>query len=465
MAPFKIACEHCDASFKISDPAKIGKRVKCPKCGEPFTVRKPDDEDDFGGDDFDAPPAKPARRPPVKKGGGSVRKAPAKDGPSVMMLAGGGAGVVVLLLGTLWLAGMFGGSTPPAVAIQPEVAAPPQASGPAISAILDRLPGTAEVVVHVRVKDAMSTPLVAGLRTPDFDAQFKAPNPLIPGTTISGIETITLAMSNVSLQLSEQKRLAAVPGAGGTPVATEPLVLVTLNDPLTPEFLNFPPESAVKHGSATIYRRPQPMLPGTPPCLLIVEPKIVALGTEPQLQTLLSQTSAEGAAADFKLLEANSHLAVAICPRNIVQQIERLAINNLEPPALHRELNQFVAKGGKSFGLQLSLTSDLEAAVTVLAADPAKLSELQAIVDAKVKSMQDEFAAATVATNPMLAALKPVVDGLNVAASGDRVSVATVMPKDALVGLGQMGMAMAGPMMMNVAAPPGPPGESPTAAP
>jgi predicted Zn finger-like uncharacterized protein len=467
MSPFKVACEHCDASFKIADASKIGKRVKCPKCGEAFTIRKPADEDDFEDDDFDEEPAKPIRRGPAKKGGGSSKKAKSSEGLPVPLLIGGGVGVVVLLFAGLWLAGVFGGGSSRPQPVAAQAAPPPPPAGPSISAILDRLPVDTEVVMHFRLKDAMSSPLVTGLRTPEFDAQLKTPNPLIPGTTVSGMETITLALSNFTLQLSEQKRLgqtaATPPRTGPMPFPVEPLILVTLNDPLTAEFLGFPPESAVKHGSTTLYRRPQSM-PGMPPCLAIIDPKVVALGTELQLKTLVDQPSGSSAAADFQLLDTRSQVAIAICPRNIVQQVERLAVNNVELPQMHRELHQFVGKGGKSIGLNLTFNSDLEAGVTVLASDPMKLPDLQTIVDAQVKAIQAGLNAPAAASNPMMAALKPVVEGIKVAATVDRVSASTVVPKDTLVGFGQMGMAMAGPLMMGPP-PTGGPATPPTAAP
>jgi predicted Zn finger-like uncharacterized protein len=465
MTPFKVACEHCDASFKINDASKIGKRVKCPRCGEAFTIPGPAAEEDDEFDDVDEPPAKPVRRIPAKTGGRRSRKVDKKENSPVVMWVGSGVGFVFGLVAMLWLTGFFSSGAPAPVATQP--AAPPPA-GPAIAMILDRLPMDTEVVMHFRIKDAMASPLVAGLRTPEFDAQLKGPNPLIPGTTVSGIETITLAMSNVTTQLSEQKRLAGTspPKPGANPLP-EPLVLVTLNDPLTPEFMNLPPESAIKHGSVTIYRIPQTMMPGTPPCLAIIEPRIVALGSEQQLMALVDQPSGNGATADFQLLDGRSHVAMAICPRNIVQQVERLAVNNIVPPDLHRALHQFVTKGGKAAALQLSLTSDVEAGVSVQAADSAKVAELQAAFEEQVKAARDQIGSPAAASNPMLAQFKPVVEGIKVATAGDRVSASAVLPKDTVVGFGQMAMAFAPmPAMMNGGPSPGlPTAPTPAAAP
>jgi predicted Zn finger-like uncharacterized protein len=463
MTPFKVACEHCDASFKINDSSRIGKRVKCPRCGEAFTIPKPAEDEE---EEFDEPPVKPSRRMPgkaAKAGGGRARKVEKKEKPSAVMWIGGGVGFVVGLVVMLWLTGFFS-SGPAAAPVAQPAALPP--AGPSIALILDRLPRETEVVMHFRVKDALASPLIAGLRTPEFDAQLASPNPLIPGTTVSGLETITVAMSNFTHQLSEQKRLAlSSPPKPGTSPFPEPLILVTLNDPLTPEFLNFPPESAIKHGGTTIYRRPQP-LPFAPPCLAILDPKVVALGSEQQLKALVDQPSGNGATGDFQLLDGKSHVAVAICPRTIIQQAERLAINNVELPQLHRELHQLVKKGGKAIAVQFSMTSDVEAGVSVQAADASKLADVQAAFEAQfLQKMREGVSAPGAASDPILTGLKPVIDGMKVTSTGDRVSATAVLSKDTVMGFGQMGMTMAGPAMMNFTPPPAGATAAPAAAP
>src|SRR4051812_33647393 len=56
---FKTVCPSCDSELTVPD-AMLGKRWKCKKCGDPFTVRRsarPDDDDD-------APPRKPNKTRP-----------------------------------------------------------------------------------------------------------------------------------------------------------------------------------------------------------------------------------------------------------------------------------------------------------------------------------------------------------------------------------------------------------------
>jgi hypothetical protein len=237
---------------------------------------------------------------------------------------------------------------------------------------------------------------------------------------------------------------------------------VTLTDPLTADFLGFPAESGMKHGSVTIYRHPTPM-PFAPKWLAIIEPKVVALGTEQQLKTLVDQPSGNGVAADFQLLEGTSQVAMAICPRNIVQQVERLAVNNVELPQLHQELNQFVAKGGRAVALQLSLTSDIEAAIVAQASDASKAADVQAALEAQVQAAREGVNAPAGPLNPVVAGLKPVMEKIQVVVAGDRVSATATIPRETIDGLGQMAAAMAGPALMSPS--PSVPAGSPTAAP
>lgn len=39
--PLSITCPHCTASFKVKSTSAFGKKIKCPKCDEPFVIQKP----------------------------------------------------------------------------------------------------------------------------------------------------------------------------------------------------------------------------------------------------------------------------------------------------------------------------------------------------------------------------------------------------------------------------------------
>ena len=43
----RVECPHCLTTLKLSNPDAIGKKAKCPKCKEPFTVEEKFDAEDF----------------------------------------------------------------------------------------------------------------------------------------------------------------------------------------------------------------------------------------------------------------------------------------------------------------------------------------------------------------------------------------------------------------------------------
>ena len=56
MASISIHCPHCDGTLKLQNRNAVGKKVRCPKCQEPFVVEIPDEpEDEFAvADEFDS---------------------------------------------------------------------------------------------------------------------------------------------------------------------------------------------------------------------------------------------------------------------------------------------------------------------------------------------------------------------------------------------------------------------------
>src|SRR5262249_52408692 len=151
---------------------------------------------------------------------------------------------------------------------------------------LSRLPADTEILLHLRVKDALASPLATGLRTPEFDAQLTAPNPMFPGVTLAGINHVTGAIPNATPGATRQKMKGAAPPPppGALPFPTEPIVVVALNGPLTPEALKLPADGAIKQGSSTIYRNPGAAAPGAPPCLCLLAPNALLMGSEAQLK-------------------------------------------------------------------------------------------------------------------------------------------------------------------------------------
>jgi hypothetical protein len=80
-----ITCTHCSAVLKTKDPVPPGKKVKCPKCGQPFIVGESSDDPvppppaaSNGGFEDEGSPPKKGKAPPKNGEEGEEGDAPAK---------------------------------------------------------------------------------------------------------------------------------------------------------------------------------------------------------------------------------------------------------------------------------------------------------------------------------------------------------------------------------------------------
>jgi phage FluMu protein Com len=81
-----ITCTHCSAVLKTKDPVPPGKKVKCPKCGQPFVVGESSEEaaappspaDSNGGFQDEAPAPKKGKAPGKNSEESEGEDAPAK---------------------------------------------------------------------------------------------------------------------------------------------------------------------------------------------------------------------------------------------------------------------------------------------------------------------------------------------------------------------------------------------------
>jgi uncharacterized Zn finger protein (UPF0148 family) len=108
-----IQCTHCGAVMKTANPIAPGKKVKCPKCGQPFVVQEEEEEkkpaakeeapgaaDETGNDDLDF-----SDKPKAKKNGKASDDDDGDDGKKKKPAKKKGKGLLIGLLlgGTLLL--------------------------------------------------------------------------------------------------------------------------------------------------------------------------------------------------------------------------------------------------------------------------------------------------------------------------------------------------------------------------
>lgn len=118
MARVEVTCDSCHATLKLKDVSALGRKVRCPKCGETFTAGTADadqdnDEPSFDADEFSIPaasapvPRRSRQRQPAAFVGsenrtrkpGSRRLSHGRTTRRWLYSAAGGAAIVLLTLG------------------------------------------------------------------------------------------------------------------------------------------------------------------------------------------------------------------------------------------------------------------------------------------------------------------------------------------------------------------------------
>ncbi len=149
--PVSVECPSCQARLRLA-PEKIGKRIRCPKCTEPFTAQG--DDDDFE----DEAPVRTRRtkgKQPEKRGS----KKPKPSSP-LPLLIGAGAATLVVVVGLIVY--LNSGGKGPAPVVQTDPAAPPTpptsqpAAAPAANTVATGVgfPRALTSLPHWLIKDA-----------------------------------------------------------------------------------------------------------------------------------------------------------------------------------------------------------------------------------------------------------------------------------------------------------------------
>ena len=203
MAPIEVHCPECQATLKLKSRAAEGRKVPCPKCGQPFVIEIIEDDeiiDDFDDmDDFGDLDEEPETRPtaPVTKKSSAARWWVIGSILVVALGVGGFFGAQAL--------GLFGGATKVAVAPPPPVENKPvenkpaepvakAAEVPAASDELDThwLPPDAQVVASLQLARLWDAPAVQTLiKNPELGPQLKQALVEMKKETILGIDEIS----------------------------------------------------------------------------------------------------------------------------------------------------------------------------------------------------------------------------------------------------------------------------------
>lgn len=157
-----VSCTNCEATLKLKDPSVIGKKVRCPKCQEPFLVEAPpgddftDDFEDFSeGDDEEQMEEEFSSRR-GKKGKGKGKKKKSGAGSKILMYSLIGVLAIGLIVGMVFLVMNFmggGGKNPNKID-------------------LTWAPDDANIVFVIKPAEIWNAPFIQGfLNDPQYKAQ------------------------------------------------------------------------------------------------------------------------------------------------------------------------------------------------------------------------------------------------------------------------------------------------------
>lgn len=204
-APFTVACTHCSAKLKLKDRSKVGKKVRCPKCSEPFVIRapkqqKPAEEDDGGfyddsadewGDEFgddwdDSFDYNPSPKKTKKKSSKSKKSGKKKKGgrrktddssiplPMIFAMIGGGVLFITLITGVVFFV------------------IPSLKGNPADR--MQWLPNNTKVYFEVHIADIWKSQVFKPIRTSDFGAEVVKKLKEEGDLTVEQVEKIVVGM-------------------------------------------------------------------------------------------------------------------------------------------------------------------------------------------------------------------------------------------------------------------------------
>ena len=278
-----IECPECDSKLSLADSSKLGKKIKCPKCGEIFVAEAPGDDDEeeeeevdilSGMDDEDdgddeeqeeAPRRKPTPGGKSKSGAGGNRPSKGgssnKGGMNVPVIIGCVAGLIALIGGGIAVSTMSGGggaakqtapaATDNAVAATAD-ATPAPASTPtatptaktesaksALPSIQKTTPvipqsptekalglrwmsADTELIIHAKISDLWKAPLLASQLNNPAITQTLEPYTKQVGIEPADVDSVTIGMCDLTEEMVKGFELGTGFAPGQPPPATPP---------------------------------------------------------------------------------------------------------------------------------------------------------------------------------------------------------------------------------------------------
>ena len=487
MAMIKISCPKCQSKLKLKDDSKLGKKVRCPKCTEPFiakAVERPkapaQQVQDLGGfDDLDGTDdgfgAQPAPRSASRSERSPAKPAAKSSGDNNKVIALAIVGVLVLAGGGYGLFAMFGGGgddDQPIVAQnqgqnqtpaqdqnqtpnenqgqnQPSPSAQDDPASTASTGIdLTYLPPDSEVFVHARVGEIWNSPFVQELiQGPDLAGQIEELRDAI-GLEMGDFATATVGIPG-ALESAIQAAAAGPLGAAaaGKQAEQEFVIVVRLNKDVTAESLGMVERhncQPAEHAGQAYFIAPVDD-EGTVPGIYLPDSRTVVAASVEALKKVIDRGKTGPTGTPLKFVNDKQQLIVAVVPQDREALLAQAPPDDAVPPnvaALQASLKEHLH--GVALGLSINGGIDVQVALGCDDASGAEkvLAQLQPLLD-QGKAM---FEAGKGEMNPLVVGIvAPIVEGAKLGsdASSASVTVSASVPQQTLAQLPMMyGMMM-----------------------
>ncbi|RLS53673.1 MAG: hypothetical protein DWH91_13855 [Planctomycetota bacterium] len=361
--PMSVSCPHCGAGLKLKNQNFVGKKVPCPKCRTPFKVEPPEDDlfgevdDDYGamdesGDDDELPEMpRPKSTGKAKGGKGKKKSKGSGNAGRIAMMVGGillGIGLLGgLVYGTISLIGSSGGG----------------------NSWVKWLPEETDLVVRVRVADAMNAPVFQPFTA---DPVFKKllDNPGVPtggdDPGLKFIQGLNLKLSDIeSVTVGQVNALAAAGSppsmgfSGFSSVQSQKFVgVIRLKTPLEmTKFEQAPANAMVKedYSGKAIYA-----LAGLQNPRVLVYPvdgSTIVFGSDVELKAAVDAGGSSPARSRYAFADETATVVVAMAPKDL-NKLKSVGMKQFQVKGnLTTETSDITSIYGQAF--QVTLNSDI----------------------------------------------------------------------------------------------------------
>lgn len=446
-------CPSCSKILKLKSDSAFGKKVPCPQCKEPFTVKpfkkkakpaieEPEDDDygdsydddvdygayddqayddyeDYGSgsddqyDDYEPAPKRSSASKSSKKKSKKKKKAAGLP-PWLMYAAFGLAGVLVVggLVGTLVMAiGSSGGSN---------------------AFDLAWLPEDADLFVKVEPDELWNAPMLASVRENEtvkaMMEQATQKGNLNVG--MSDIESMTFA--GVDMADMYQQRMNILGSHIGRPQLAKKadakmVGVIRLKKDITPEDLGAGiQDNQQEYAGKTYYTSPDNQAMYQP------DARTLIVGEADQVKKAIDRGPSEPRVSRIDFVNARHQLVVVMAPKKILDAEARSQVQSTAGVSSQQKFQTALDQNTKAFCFGLSLTSNIDMEIQLQCFSSSDATTLKTELDSMLTEMKTKYETSTGQTPPQFSEFvaigRETIDSISAGKSGEEITVALSVP-------------------------------------